>query len=237
MDVERFNLAGGEPMLYSSLGELSEYIRAKGSEVSVITNGYCLSADKITTLKDSGVSMIGMSIDSVCPSTLREMGRCTKAGDILNPARCTDLCKVIKKAGMALKINTVISQMNYTEDFRQFMRAVAPDRWKIIKMKPFFSDLFDNSTIAISDRQFNNFVARHAAIPHVVERDMANAYILVDAFGNLVDNGSEDNHPVANLLTDRFSTAFLQLEFNYATYRARYRSTTFQIKDKVKRYA
>ncbi|GHU92858.1 hypothetical protein FACS189479_02940 [Spirochaetia bacterium] len=222
MDVERFNLAGGEPLLYSGLTELSEYIRDRGSAVSVITNGYNLSSDKLRKLKAGGVSMIGMSIDSTCSSTLRTMGRRTKTGDVLDPARCLDLCKAIKKAGMSLKINSVISKLNYTEDFSRFIQAAGPARWKIIKMKPFYSARFDNSGITIGEGQFNHFISRHAGIPHLAERDMANAYILVDAFGNLVDNGSEDNSPVANLLTKEFSSAFSRLKFNYDTYQKRY---------------
>jgi radical S-adenosyl methionine domain-containing protein 2 len=222
MDVERFNLAGGEPLLYSGLSELSEYIRAKGSAVSIITNGYHLSSEKIRQLKTNGVSSIGLSIDSSCSSTLRSMGRCTKTGDVLDPAHCLDLCKAIKKAGMFLKINSVISKLNYTEDFNRFLQATAPDRWKIIKMKPFYSARFDNSGIAICDGQYNHFVSRHAGIPHLAERDMANAYILVDAFGNLVDNGSENNRPVANLLQKQFSSVFSRINFNYDTYQKRY---------------
>jgi len=220
--VERFNLAGGEPLLYRSLEELSDYIRSKGSEVSIITNGYSLSDQKIDFLGECGVSMIGLSIDSPNAATLRKLGRCTTSGNILDPDRCISLSRRIRARGMSLKINSVISQLNYTEDFSSFIREAQPCRWKLLKMKEFKNDSFDNSSLMITDAQFDNFVQRHRNIPHIGERTMANAYIMVDAFGNLVDTGSNDNSPVADLQSVSFRDAFSRLNFDYGIYQQRY---------------
>jgi radical S-adenosyl methionine domain-containing protein 2 len=146
INVERFNLAGGEPILYIGRAELTEYIRSRGSAVSIITNGYSLSDKKIDLLGESGVSMIGLSVDSPNTATLRRLGRCTISGDILTPARCIS----------------------------------------------------------------------------IVEKTMVNAYVMVDAFGNLVDTGSVNNTPAGNLLKVSFSDAFARLKFDYGIYQARY---------------
>ena len=222
MNVERFNLAGGEPLLYGNIAELSEHIKSKGSEVSVITNGYNLSKHKINLLWQSGVSMIGLSIDSDNISTLRNLGRCTASGNVLDPARCIGLCRYIKGKGMTLKINSVISRLNYSEDISSFILSAAPVRWKILKIKEFDNCGFDNKSLLINDKEFNSFIHRHRFIPHIVEKSMNNAYIMVDAFGNLVDTGSNNNFPVANLLNTRFSNAFSKLKFDYGLYMKRY---------------
>jgi radical S-adenosyl methionine domain-containing protein 2 len=221
--VERFNLAGGEPLLYSGITELADYIRFRGSAVSIITNGYSLCEKKINLLSECGVSMIGLSVDSANASTLGKLGRHTVSKDILDPKRCIDLCRCIRKKGISLKINSVISQMNYTEDFNSFIRTAAPCKWKILKIKKFENHQFDNSSLLINDAQFGSFIGRHKTIPNVVtEPTMANAYIMVDAFGNLVDTGSHNNTPVANLLTEDFGGAFSRMEFDYDIYQARY---------------
>jgi len=222
INVDRFNLAGGEPLLYRNLEELAEYIRCRGSAVSIITNGYSLSEQKIDFLDECGVSMIGLSIDSPNVSTLRKLGRCTSSGNILDPDRCINLCRRIRTNGMNLKINSVISQYNCAEDFSSFISAAQPCRWKLLKIKEFKNASYDNSSLMITDAQFDNFVRRHCNIPHIVERTMANAYIMVDAFGNLVDTGSNDNSPIADLLNVSFSDAFSRLNFDYDTYGARY---------------
>jgi len=65
-------------------------------------------------------------------------------------------------------------------------------------------------------------VARHAHVPHIAEETMANAYIMVDASGNLIDTGSSNLRPVANLLEEKFSGAFQRMRFDYETYSKRY---------------
>lgn len=221
-NVRRFNLAGGEPLLYGNILELSDYIRSKGSEVSIITNGINLSEKKIDQFMQYGISMIGLSIDSANPKTLRQLGRNTASGNILEPERCVSLCRYIKGKGITLKINTVVSLLNYAEDLNSFIRKASPDRWKILKMKKLENCLFDNTALLISDIQFDNFVNCHKKIPSIVERSMANTYIMVDAFGNLVDTGSSKNTPVANLLKTGFNEAFAWLNFDYEKYRVRY---------------
>jgi len=220
--VRRFNLAGGEPLLYGNISKLSDYIRSKGCEVSIITNGFNLSEKKIDQLAQCGISMIGLSIDSANTQTLRRLGRNTASGNILEPGRCVNLCRYIKGKGISLKINTVVSLLNYTEDLNSFIREAFPDRWKILKMKKLENCHFDNTALLINDIQFDNFVNRHKKIPHIVERNMANTYIMVDAFGNLIDTGSGKNTPVANLLNTGFNEAFARMNFDYENYMERY---------------
>jgi len=220
--VRRFNLAGGEPLLYGSILELSDYIRSKGSEVSIITNGFNLSEKKIDQLTQYGISMIGLSIDSAKPQTLRRLGRNTTSGNILEPERCVNLCRYIRKKGISLKINTVVSLLNYTEDLNSFIKEASPERWKILKIKKLENCHFDNTALLISDAQFDNFVDCHYKVPHIAERNMANTYIMVDAFGNLIDTGSGKNTPVADLLKNGFNEAFARMNFDYENYMVRY---------------
>ena len=220
--VERFNLAGGEPLLYGGLAELAGYIRLKGCEVSLITNGYNLTDQMIRILGDCGISMIGLSIDSANPQTLRALGRHTASGSILEPERCVSICRLIRDKGMTLKINTVVSKLNYTEDFSPFIQTALPHRWKLLKIKEFKTSFADNFPLLIDDSQFDGFIRRHRAIPHICERTMYSAYIMVDAFGNLVDTGTTNNTPVADLRKVSFRDAFKRMDFDYNTYHARY---------------
>ena len=222
IQVKRFNIAGGEPLLYGDLDELANYIRSKGCEVSIITNGYGLSKQRTDALSECGISMFGLSIDSPNADTLRKVGRHTASGDILTPEMCLETCRHIRERGMALKINTVVSQHNYTEDFSHFIKEAVPSRWKIFKIKEFRKDRFDNSSLLISDAQFDNFVHRHGDIPHIPERTMAGTYIMIDASGNLIDTRSNNNTPVANLLEANFGSVFSKLNFDHDTYNSRY---------------
>jgi len=166
--------------------------------------------------------MIGLSIDSANPQTLKELGRNTASGNVLEPERCVNLCRYIKEKGISLKINTVVSLLNYSEDLNSFIKEASPDRWKILKIKKLENCHFDNTAFLINDAQFNNFVNRHKNFPYIAERSMANTYIMVDVFGHLIDTGSGKNTPVANLLTTGFNEAFAKINFDYENYKVRY---------------
>ena len=64
LDVERFNLAGGEPLAGEYLQELIDYIAAKKVKCSIITNGSLLTEGFIRK-NSRKLSMIGISVDGL----------------------------------------------------------------------------------------------------------------------------------------------------------------------------
>jgi radical S-adenosyl methionine domain-containing protein 2 len=221
--ILRFNLAGGEPTLYPELNELISFIAGKGIKVSIITNGFLLSEESIRDYRGR-VSMIGLSIDSCDPHTLQNLGRCTKAGGILDRDRAIMLCRVIKEAGIRLKINTVVSKLNFQEDNTAFIKNVRPDRFKILKMKVFKHGRFNNSRLAITDQEFAQYCSKFskAGISYIPEDDLRDAYMMVDASGNLVSNHGDSYQIIANLLQDDFSESLSKLPLNWTLYDSRY---------------
>jgi len=134
--VSRFNLAGGEPLLYHGLDEVIEYINTKDIQVSLITNGYLLSENRICGFKGM-ISMIGISIDALHAGLLQEMGRCTKRQEILSESRCIALCKSIKENDIQLKINTrVVWKLQFLNNFHiktHFCRALARKNASLVR--------------------------------------------------------------------------------------------------------
>jgi len=61
-------LSGGEPLLRQDLTEIAQYASANGATVVVGTNGTLLTDDRITGLKNAGVSGVAVSVDSLRPS-------------------------------------------------------------------------------------------------------------------------------------------------------------------------
>jgi radical S-adenosyl methionine domain-containing protein 2 len=220
--VSRFNLAGGEPLLYKGLDELIEYINYKGILVSLITNGHLLSEDYIRKLRGK-VSMVGLSIDALEPKLLREIGRCTKTLEILTLDRCVALCKTVNENDIQLKINTVVSKLNQHENFADFIQAVCPARWKILKMKKFSFSNSDNSELEITEEEFSRFCSFYNSIPHIAEVSLKNTYIMIDSGGRLVDNSNEAYKVIADLLREDFFAGFNTMYFDSALYNVRYK--------------
>jgi MoaA/NifB/PqqE/SkfB family radical SAM enzyme len=59
--------SGGEPTLHPDLDLLIRRVRTNGAIVTVITNGYFLTPDRIKRLNDAGLDYLQISIDNVQP--------------------------------------------------------------------------------------------------------------------------------------------------------------------------
>jgi radical S-adenosyl methionine domain-containing protein 2 len=223
--VYRFNLAGGEPLFYHGIDDVIEYINSKNIQVSLITNGHLLSEEYIRKLKGM-VSMVGLSIDALQPELLRKMGRCTQTQEVLVQDSCVALCRSIRENDIQLKINTVVSKMNLRENFTSFIQTVCPTRWKILKMKRFFSNNFDNAGLEITEDEFYRFCSIYTSISHIKEPSLKNSYIMIDAGGKLVDNSGESYTVIADLLREDFWAGFNSIHFDTALYESRYTQTS-----------
>jgi radical SAM protein with 4Fe4S-binding SPASM domain len=60
-----FVLTGGEPLLRKDLEDIADYGASRGATVVVGTNGTGLTADRIRSLKDAGVTGVAVSVDSM----------------------------------------------------------------------------------------------------------------------------------------------------------------------------
>jgi MoaA/NifB/PqqE/SkfB family radical SAM enzyme len=59
--------SGGEPLLHPDLDEMIQHIRAHGIIVTLITNGYLLTPERIQRLNRAGLEHLQISIDNVQP--------------------------------------------------------------------------------------------------------------------------------------------------------------------------
>lgn len=67
LGTEIITFSGGEPLLHPDLDELIRRIRSHGRIVTLITNGYLLSPDRIRQLNRAGLEHLQISIDNVNP--------------------------------------------------------------------------------------------------------------------------------------------------------------------------
>lgn len=95
-DVDEFNIAGGEPILYPGLAELVKYIRSKGIKVSLITNGSLMDEEWIKNYARL-YETIGFSVDSLDDETNKKIGRCDRNGKTIPASRIVKLCGMIRK--------------------------------------------------------------------------------------------------------------------------------------------
>lgn len=223
LKVRRFNLAGGEPLASPFVQELIDAIHNRGYDASIITNGLLLNREFITRNRGK-LSMIGISVDGVNAEDHQKIGRVNARGESMTGERFVATAQMIHNAGMKLKVNTVVNALNKNKDFGEILRAAMPDRWKVFRMLLLNGMNEDAADLAVSDREFRDFVARHQAFNPVVEDsgDIRSSYIVVDPDGRLINNSSGFSIPTDSLVNARFRDEFAKIGFNMDAYLKRY---------------
>jgi radical S-adenosyl methionine domain-containing protein 2 len=190
----KINFAGGEPFLAPWLGRLVKHAKGLGMTTSVVTNGsYFDRAEDLAVLES--LDWLALSVDSVVPDTLRQLGR-VKAHQPIAEDRYLEICRAVHAAGVKLKINTVVTSVNRDERLDGFIRAARPLRWKVMQVLPVDSpDTRIDAGLLISDRQFKKFVRNNrkawrggVRVVGETNKDMIGSYVMVDPAGRFYTN-------------------------------------------------
>ncbi len=113
LGVAKLRITGGEPLLRNDLDVLVAMLaRVRGiNDLCVTTNGSLL-ADKAESLRKAGVTRVTVSIDSLEPTTFREMAQRGSVGDVLAGITAAS------EAGLApIKLNTVVERGRNEREF------------------------------------------------------------------------------------------------------------------------
>ena len=189
---KKINFAGGEPMLYPELDSLIREAKESGMTTSIVTNG-----TKVTNIWLDAMSgyldWVTLSIDSANPDTHNRSGRAT-GGRPLTTDRYLEMCSSIRRHGMRLKINTVVTLYNHEEDMTGFIREAAPERWKIMQALVVMGQNDRNAGLfEVTGGQFDAYVERNRSVEgiKVVPESndlMTGSYVMVDPIGCFFDN-------------------------------------------------
>ena len=103
---------------------------------------------------------------------------------------------LFKQRGIRLKINTVVTRINYNEELAGFITRAGPERWKVLQVLPVMGQndgLVDN--LVITREEFARYVTRNRYVESrgivvVPESNdlMTGSYVMVDPAGRFFDN-------------------------------------------------
>ncbi|MCB6185083.1 viperin family antiviral radical SAM protein [Leeia sp. TBRC 13508] len=223
----RINFAGGEPLLYTEkIPSIINHAKELGFEVSMITNGSQLSEDLLGRLAPQ-LSWLGISIDSINPVTNNNIGRIDRRGRLLNYETLAQHLIDARKSNpnLRIKLNTVVNQLNYHEDLSTFIKHLAPNKWKVLRMLPVV-----NHNLTVSDEQFKTFVTRHHEFHDILSvednHDMHESYLMIDPYGRFFQNkpqlegqGYNYSQPILEVGA---AAAFAKMTFDIERFIARY---------------
>lgn len=217
----RINLAGGEPLLYSHIVELVDYIYSKNIKVSIITNGYLIN-EKLLNKIGKKISMIGISVDGLSSELNKKLGRCCN-NIALGFNEYLSRCLLVKKYNIKLKINICVNKLNIDCDFFDFLEKAQPDRVKILQMV--VQDDINNTAreFEINEKDFICFAQKYKKFEPIIEKsnDINNSYVILDS--NCCLSTTNNHRSTNNLLNCTFEQVFNQIEIDSEKFKKRYR--------------
>jgi radical S-adenosyl methionine domain-containing protein 2 len=195
------------------LGKLLVFSKKINLKTSIVSNGMGITRNFIEKYKES-LDWIGLSLDSGDELIQHQLGR----GEGTHVREMLSKSKLVKAAGINLKINSVINKLNYREDMNDLISLIQPNRWKVfqmLKIKGQNDNEHDN--LLISKEEFASFIIRHAKLLPVVENNdvMIESYIMVDPSGRFYQNSGNVYHYSKPILEVGVFEALNEFKYNY----------------------
>lgn len=220
---EKLSFAGGEPTLHPHIGELVAESRRLGFVTSIISNGARLS--RLLDAHAADLDWVGLSVDSADEVVQARLGR--GAGG--HVARSRRLARQIRERGLRLKLNTVVTALNWQDDMRAFVRELRPERWKVFQVLP-IAGQNDGAVeeLLVTSAQFRAFIERHVDLavdglaPIAEDNDaMTDSYAMIDPLGRFYGNHGGRHTYSAPILEVGVTRALQQTRFSLARLIAR----------------
>jgi len=219
MHFRKITLTGGEPLLCPFIVELLGVCKALGRSTCLVSNGSeLLGRPELVKQLAPVLDTFGISIDSARPEVLERLGRATKRGAI-RPEQYIEIAQWLHVAGIQLKVNVVVNRLNFMEDMRGFIDALAPDRLKFFQVLPVRDQNGnDIDDLSISHEQFLEFLTRNqgtlaSAIPESNDL-MYGSYAMVDPAGRFFDSTTGCYRYSEPILLVGLLEAFSQVAFS-----------------------
>jgi radical S-adenosyl methionine domain-containing protein 2 len=224
----KITFAGGEPLLCPWIADLIRLAARSGLTTALVTNGSLLSGEVLNEL-NGDLDWITISIDSILPRTLTAVGRRT-AGSVSSEDEFRTLCEQVKEAGFRLKINTVVTAINWQENMTGFIIDTHPERWKIFQVLPIEGQNSGKvDPFLVTNAQFRAYVTRAMRVTvhgvRVVPEDndaMTGSYAMVDPAGRFFDGTGRGGYTYSDpILSVGVAQAIAQITISREKFLAR----------------
>ena len=185
--IDKLTFAGGEPTLVPYLPQLLQTAKEAGLVTCVVTNGTGLS-DEFLEECAGYLDWVALSIESANEATNVKLGRGT--GDHVEVVRAA-VRRLRRRPHIRLKVNTVVTSLNWNEDLHGLILELRPKRWKVLQATRIEDQ--NGETIGlyeVTPGQFADFCRRHADLKPIPESeaDIKGSYLMIDPerrfFGN-----------------------------------------------------
>lgn len=188
--VDKVTFVGGEPTLHPHLAKIVNHAHDLGLTTCIVSNGAKLLA--VLDAAPGAVDWVGLSVDSGREDVQAQLGR----GNGDHVAKNLELARELARRGMRIKLNTVVTALNWQEDVSDLVRSIAPERWKAFQVLRIEGENDGRvEPLLITSDQYADFVARHESLAAegfgLVAEDndaMLGSYAMIDPQGCFFSN-------------------------------------------------
>ncbi|MFT7233890.1 MAG: radical S-adenosyl methionine domain-containing protein 2 [Cyclobacteriaceae bacterium] len=220
LGFEKITFAGGEPTLCPWLPELMATAKELGLTTMIVSNGSYLD-EKFLIENRNNLDWIAVSIDSLDAHTNISMGRAVTGKRPLHADYYHTTVDMIKSLGYGLKINTVVTKLNYQENMSDLINYAKPKRWKVLQVLPIVGQNDSHiDQFKINDSEFQQFLKTHehlGSVTNIVTENneqMKSSYVMVDPAGRFFDNASGTHHYSDPILEVGASNAIRSMNYD-----------------------
>lgn len=190
--TQKVTFVGGEPLLHPDISRLLEFSHQLGLTTTIVTNGSLITKEFLLD-NHQFIDWIGFSIDASSDSIERSLGRTTKVRHSTHHHinHILSLLLDLEKYGINIKINSVITSLNFQDDMHDQITKINPRRWKVFQMLPIEGENDEySSQLEITSEQFNLFLTNHQDLQPIAESNdaMTGSYIMINPTGRFFDN-------------------------------------------------
>ena len=225
---DKINFAGGEPTLCPWLPELIERAKGYGMTTSIVTNGSTITKTFLDKV-GRNLDWIGLSIDTLDEDTQKSTGRAVRGMHPMTEREYLQCVNAIRRRRIQLKINTVVTSMNWGEDLTRFIRLAKPERWKVFQVLPVIGQNDDRiAEFVVSKSKFESYVKRCRIVEgddiHVVPESnelMTGSYVMVSPDGRFFDNTNGKHTYSTPILEVGVAKALSEVRIEFERFRMR----------------
>ncbi len=198
--VDKINFVGGEPKLHEFLDDWIIASKQAGMTTSIVSNGTGMTREWLTKMRPH-LDWLGLSIDASNDMIHAIMGRARigeyKEGISKHLERGLKIADIGNELGYGIKLNTVVTSANKSDDMAEVVKRINPVRWKVFQVLKIEGENDSHiEPFLIRKAEFDAYVKRHklslldSMIDLVDEcnEDMLGTYAMIDSLGRVYTN-------------------------------------------------
>ena len=218
--TQKITFVGGEPLLHPDISQLLSFSHDLGLTTTIVTNGSLITSQFLLD-NHPFIDWIGFSIDASSNSIERSLGRTTKTKNLTHDHidHILSLLPDLNKYGIYIKVNSVITSLNFRDDMHNLITKINPKRWKVFQMLPIEGENDEfSSQLKITTDQFNLFLDHHKDLQPIAESNnsMTGSYVMINPSGRFFDNTTGHLYQSRPILKVGLVPAFQDISFSFS---------------------